>query len=181
MRLPDGGVQGPSNSHRLQLKPTMAEAPLKAVAGLMVCCWAPQYKAGPKCGQSHTILRKCCPSTEQMSMGMLKNRAPNADRGLGQDAQATINAALSKKANGSDPLEPYIRAVAPLIVAAAHTADALFPYVEKAWDMGWKAWKVVAPYRSDWWPIVFGLMLIFFGGSLPLTIAAVEAFRLCGW
>ncbi len=41
--------------------------------------------------------------------------------------------------------------------------------------------KVVEPYKDSWMPLVIGMTLILFGGSLPLTIAAIEAFRLCGW
>lgn len=78
-------------------------------------------------------------------------------------------------------LEPYVRLAAPVLVAVAKVADQAWPYVEKAAAAGGKLWEQAAPYRNDFLPIVLGVLLLFFGGSLPLTIAAIEAFRLCGW
>lgn len=78
-------------------------------------------------------------------------------------------------------LEPYLEAAIPAFQAASQALDTAWPYAEAAWPYIVKAWKLIEPHTQTWAPIWFGMVLIFFGGSLPLTIAAVEAFRLCGW
>ncbi len=41
---------------------------------------------------------------------------------------------------------------------------------------------VLQPYHpEDFLPLIFGLILLFFGGSFPVLIAAAEAFRITGW
>lgn len=55
------------------------------------------------------------------------------------------------------------------------------PLAEKIWSSAVSAWSVLAPYQDDFLPVVAGLIMIFYGGSIPLTIAATEAFRLTGW
>ena len=55
------------------------------------------------------------------------------------------------------------------------------PVAEKAYSLAMKAWSLVAPFSDDFLPLLTGLIMVFYGGSIPLTIAAVEAFRLTGW
>lgn len=78
-------------------------------------------------------------------------------------------------------LEVLLQGAAPSVVALMKVLDRLSPLFIKLWEGAAKIWKRVEPYKHDWAPIVLGLLLIFFGGSLPLTIAAIEAFRLTGW
>ncbi len=78
-------------------------------------------------------------------------------------------------------LEVLLQGAAPSVVALLKVLDRLSPLFTKLWEGAAKIWKRIEPYKHDWGPIVLGLLLIFFGGSLPLTIAAIEAFRLTGW
>uniref|UniRef100_A0A7R9YT47 Uncharacterized protein n=1 Tax=Chlamydomonas euryale TaxID=1486919 RepID=A0A7R9YT47_9CHLO len=110
-------------------------------------------------------------------MGGLKDLAAKS----GLQSSDFQKPSMRPKPSEQTTLEPYIRAATPFVVAAANIMDALGPYLETAWNAGCKVWDQISPYKDDWMPIVLGLLLIFFGGSLPLTIAAIESFRLCGW
>ncbi len=78
-------------------------------------------------------------------------------------------------------LEPYLRAALPALQTLSSMLDQAWPYVVRAFAAGEALWKVVEPHQHSVLPAAFGLILLFLGGSLPLTLAAIEAFRLCGW
>mmetsp|Transcript_5037 Transcript_5037/g.10927 ORF Transcript_5037/g.10927 Transcript_5037/m.10927 type:complete len:344 (-) Transcript_5037:655-1686(-) len=79
-------------------------------------------------------------------------------------------------------LEPYLKAAEPVLVFIGNTLDQLGPYFDTAGKLASTAWTKLQPYHpEEFLPAIVGLLLLFFGGSLPLTVAAIEAFRLCGW
>jgi hypothetical protein len=89
--------------------------------------------------------------------------------------------ASSAKGPASSFLEPLLVKAGPVLVTVIKLCDLAWPFVEKLVALGAQLWKRIEPYQSDFLPFVFGFLLLFFGGSFPLTIAAVEAFRLSGW
>lgn len=78
-------------------------------------------------------------------------------------------------------LEPYLRTALPALRSVAQAFDVAWPFLETAFGAGMHLWRLIEPHSDSILPMLFGLALILFGGSLPLTVAAVEAFRLCGW
>ncbi|GAX79931.1 hypothetical protein CEUSTIGMA_g7371.t1 [Chlamydomonas eustigma] len=88
---------------------------------------------------------------------------------------------MARREQSETALEPLIRAAYPFLVSVYRTVDEAWPYVEKVYTFGEKGWKILEPHQDSVMALVFGAILILFGGSLPLTIAAVEAFRLFGW
>jgi hypothetical protein len=48
------------------------------------------------------------------------------------------------------------------------------PIVEKIYTWAMQSWSLFEPYADDFLPLLTGLIMIFYGGSIPLTIAAVE-------
>jgi hypothetical protein len=76
----------------------------------------------------------------------------------------------------------YIRAVKPAVVGAANFCDAAFPYVVMAYHFLCNVWKQLEPYNPEqFFPLIAGLAMCFFGGSYLTLIAAVEAVRLSVW
>lgn len=54
--------------------------------------------------------------------------------------------------------------------------------VNKGIQLAGQAWVALQPYHPlDFAPLLIGLLMIFLGGNFPVTIAAIEAFRLTGW
>ena len=84
----------------------------------------------------------------------------------------------SLKSEAETALEPVFRSLLPIAQTALDVAG---PYMEVAWGLCLRMWILAKPHADSVIPMVFGLILIFFGGSFPLAIAAIEAFRLCGW
>ena len=60
--------------------------------------------------------------------------------------------------------------------------EAAYPYLEQAYCTITSVYSSLAPYRPDvLLPSLIGFILCFFGGEFVLLIAAVEAYRICGW
>ena len=78
-------------------------------------------------------------------------------------------------------LEPYLRTAFPALRSLAQAFNVAWPFLESAIGVGMQLWRLIEPHSDSILPMLFGLVLMLFGGSLPLTVAAVEAFRLCGW
>jgi len=83
----------------------------------------------------------------------------------------------------SSPMMPRIaRKAAPALATGFSGAEAAFPLL--AWGCHYvhHLYLLAKPYHvDDLVPLVLGLAMAFFGGYFPLVIAAVEAFRMCGW
>lgn len=55
------------------------------------------------------------------------------------------------------------------------------PHLEKAYVVGSAAWEKAKPYKpEELITFLIGFVLCFYGGAFCTTIAAVEAFRMCG-
>ncbi|GFH08096.1 uncharacterized protein HaLaN_03007 [Haematococcus lacustris] len=86
-----------------------------------------------------------------------------------------------------------------VIIAVLQGLNAAVPLIESGIASAKSLAKKLEPYHpQELSTIVFGLMLIFFGGQsphsvllstqaltsllqFPITLAAIEAFRICGW
>lgn len=76
----------------------------------------------------------------------------------------------------------YVRTVKPAIIATGNAIDASWPYAVLAYNKGCEGWKMLEPYNPEqFFPIIAGLAMCFFGGSYLTLIAAIEAIRLSVW
>jgi hypothetical protein len=79
-------------------------------------------------------------------------------------------------------LKELFEKLTPLFVALGGAADTLMPYAEAAYAGGARLWAAAQPYHPDeLFEAVFGLFLCFFGGRYMITLAAIEAYKMCGW
>jgi hypothetical protein len=79
-------------------------------------------------------------------------------------------------------LTELFQKLTPLFVALGNAADAVSPYVERGVAGAQSVWAKLAPYHPDeLFEAVFGIFLCFFGGHYVVTLAAIEAYKLCGW
>jgi hypothetical protein len=77
---------------------------------------------------------------------------------------------------------PYIRQAKPAVVAIANGIDVAWPYVVKAYDAIMNFWEMLQPYNpQQFFPLLLGIALCFFGGSYLTLVAAAEAVRLSVW
>lgn len=77
---------------------------------------------------------------------------------------------------------PYVRQAKPAVVAVADAIDAAWPHVVRAYEMVLHLWELMQPYNpQQFFPLLFGLALCFFGGSYLTLVAAAEALRLSVW
>lgn len=101
-------------------------------------------------------------------------KAPKSE----QEDSARIIALIeeaSKKAPVS--VQPYIKKAAPAAAFCFVMFQKALPYLVQAYEMGTKLYQQIP---TDLLSAIFGLMICFFGGMYPTTIAAGEAFMLTG-
>ena len=96
--------------------------------------------------------------------------------------QSTENfiSALAEKAPIS--VKPYIQRAAPFCGLAAMYVEKSLPYIEQGVEQAQVLWVKLEPYKPALLlPAFCGLIMCFFGGSFLTLIAAVEAYRMCGY
>ena len=71
-------------------------------------------------------------------------------------------------------------AAIPAIVGLLGALQACMPYIAQAWDLCVKFYELIKPYEGVQ-TMLFGFVLVFFGGTYITTIAAWEAFKMCGY
>ncbi len=81
-----------------------------------------------------------------------------------------------------DAIKPHLVKFTPQIASACQKASELTPYLQKAYNKGMETWETLKPYKLELLlPSMIGFVMCFFGGSFLTLIAAVEAFKLCGY
>lgn len=79
-------------------------------------------------------------------------------------------------------LKELFEKLAPVFAAIGSAADVAAPHVERAWAGVVHVWALLQPYHPDELAeAVFGIFMCFFGGQYLVTLAAIEAVKLCGW
>lgn len=79
-------------------------------------------------------------------------------------------------------LTELFQKLTPLFVALGNALDTVSPYVERGVSGAQRVWSQLAPYHpEELLEAVFGIFLCFFGGHYVVTLAAIEAYKLCGW
>lgn len=77
---------------------------------------------------------------------------------------------------------PYVAKASPFVIHAVNGVDAAYPYLVRVVDAGKQGWKFLEPFGPEqYWPLIFGLFMCFFGGAYMLLIAAIEALRMTVW
>jgi len=79
-------------------------------------------------------------------------------------------------------LGTLLQKTAPLFVFLGTAANLLYPYLLKLHALTLALYALLEPYHpEEFMPILFGLVLTFFGGHFFTLFAAIEAYRLCGY
>lgn len=77
---------------------------------------------------------------------------------------------------------PYMEKLKPVFAAAETLFVKAEPYIEMAFVKGAEIYQTVEPYHpEELLGALVGFILCFYGGAFCTTIAAVEAFRMCGY
>ena len=79
-----------------------------------------------------------------------------------------------------DSIRPYAEKAVPVVAAVAGMWATILPYLSQAFDIGYKAYLYIEPYEGLQ-QLLFGFVLTFLGGTFITTIAAWEAFKMCGY
>jgi hypothetical protein len=119
-----------------------------------------------------------------------RTRKAAATQHTRKETKATMSADLSSsKAKAMElftanqqRLKELFEKLAPVFSTVSHVADVLAPYAVSAWATGQRTWTALQPYHpEELFEAVFGIVLCFFGGRYVLTLAAIEAYKMCGW
>lgn len=79
-------------------------------------------------------------------------------------------------------IQPHIQKAAPIVGQVAEAIEKLIPIVYEYYLKAMELWKKLEPYKPELLiPSFIGLIMCFFGGSFLTLIAAVEAYRMCGY
>lgn len=79
-------------------------------------------------------------------------------------------------------LKPYLLKAAPYFGIAATYVEKAIPLIHELYVRAVELWAKLAPYKPQLLlPAFAGLIMCFFGGSFVTLIAAVEAYRMCGY
>lgn len=108
--------------------------------------------------------------------------SPSSDRGIRQQQQQ-VQAILNRiAAEGKDRApswaQPIFESLVPFCMQVFSLVTRFWPYGQKAYELAKEA-KEKLPV--DCFMAMWGLILCFFGGTFPLSIAAYEAFKISGW
>lgn len=76
----------------------------------------------------------------------------------------------------------YLKTAAPFVKLFTNAVVQAIPYFILAYQWLLSVWNSLSPYKPELLlPAFVGLILCFFGGSFFTLIAAVEAYKLCGY
>lgn len=79
-------------------------------------------------------------------------------------------------------VKPYLVKAAPIVGKIVQAIEDAIPMVQKYINLAMEYWEKLRPYRLDLLiPSFVGLIMCFFGGTYLTTIAAWEAFMMCGY
>jgi hypothetical protein len=79
-------------------------------------------------------------------------------------------------------LRKHMKTIAPIAGTAFQVVENSIPVVQKAYNKGLEVYEQLKPYKPELLvPSFIGFIMCFFGGSYLTLIAAVEAFRQCGY
>lgn len=92
-----------------------------------------------------------------------------------------ILTSFSDSSNCPNSFKPYIKAAIPFIATFISFISSLLPFISQVYSAWMVIYVALKPYRIDLlFPSFLGLVMCFFGGSYCTTIAAYEAFMMCG-
>lgn len=84
--------------------------------------------------------------------------------------------------NAPEKFKTYIVKATPFVARGAELSEILAIHVYELYIKALAFWKSLEPYKPDLLiPSFAGLIMCFFGGSFLTLIAAVEAFKMCGY
>lgn len=111
-----------------------------------------------------------------------KDKTKEAGAAVVKKDDSMVALMVDQAAQRMPGIAPYINTAKPYIVMTADVVDKSYPYVVLLIDRACTLWDKLQPYNPEqFFPLVFGLVLCFFGGSYVTLIAAVEAVRLSVW
>ncbi len=103
----------------------------------------------------------------------------NSTSNVTQTTDAYV-AALAEKLPAS--VRPLLFKAVPICQKALEMWEKALPFISLAVEKIQVFWKFLEPHRPELlFPAMIGIILCFFGGSFLTTIAAVEAYRMCGY
>ena len=86
------------------------------------------------------------------------------------------------KSQAPESIEPFLEKAAPWVVKLCVLLQEMAPLVTVVYDYWAQVVVLLEPYKVDLLlPAFVGIVLCFFGGSFLTLIAAVEAYRMCGY
>jgi len=82
----------------------------------------------------------------------------------------------------SSKLGQILQQLGPIFLKIGDFFNLLFPYLVILWTFGLRVWVALQPYHpEEFVPLIFGLIMVFFGGHYFTLFAAIEAYRMCGY
>lgn len=79
-------------------------------------------------------------------------------------------------------IRPYLLKMAPTCGIIVNLFAQLLPYLELGYTKLMNFWSLLEPYNPELLiPSFVGLIMCFFGGSFMTLIAALEAYKMCGY
>lgn len=112
-------------------------------------------------------------------MSELKQRKTGPSSDTGDKTEVFLEAIIDKT---PDSIKPYLTKLVPILVTIANLIAVSIPIILDAVSKLKVILKDLEPYRLNLLiPSLIGFILCFFGGSFLTIIAAVEAYRLCGY
>jgi len=101
----------------------------------------------------------------------LRQRKGGEDSRIASLIQATAGKAPPRLAS-------FLSAISPIVVILGNVFGFFLPFLATAWNY---LQTVYSNLPSNIIQAILGVLMCFFGGAFPVTISAVEAWKLCGW
>ena len=114
--------------------------------------------------------------TKKESSFLMRNRKKSQAERL---VEGTIDGAANLV---PEDYKPYVKMLKPVVEPVFDLIHLAIPYIVMFGSFVKDLWEKAQPYHPEELGGAFlGLLMVFFGGTYVTTIAAVEAFRQCGW
>jgi len=82
----------------------------------------------------------------------------------------------------SSKLGSILQQLGPVFIRIGAFFNIVFPYLVIGWTFAMRTWVALQPYHpEEFLPLLFGLIMVFFGGYYFTLFAAIEAYRMCGY
>jgi len=133
-------------------------------------------------GQTNTSILESNDGSVKKRISSSQEENDEESRLLASFPEPNGNLSVSAEIPNESDQQSYFSKLKPLFEIVYNAILFSIPWFQKLHKLLNDLWKLLQPYHPDEFaPVLFGLVMCFFGGHFFTIFAAIEAYKLCGW